>query len=266
MEHARAEAEEGGTPGEVVKRTSFLTAVAVGLVSAGLAAAPASPPTELEIELRRMTQELLDAIAPGHTAPWERYLTEGFVHLDENGVVRTKAELLKELQPLPPGLVGRIEIDKFRVTRAGATAVVALELQEYLDYHGQPIRSRFRSLDTWIETDRGWRMIGQHAAAVLKDPPPVRLTRRDLCEYAGVYSLTPAIQTTIRCVEDGLTAERADRPVARYSAELRDLFFVPGQPRTRRLFTRDTAGRIDGFVDRREGEDVRWIKVRDDPG
>ena len=98
---------------------------------------------------------------------------------------------------------------------------------------------------------------------MLKDPPAVRLTQRELCEYAGVYSLTPAIRTTIRCVEAGLTSERADRPLARYSAELRDLFFVPGQPRTRRIFTRDAAGRVDGFVDRREGEDVRWTRVAD---
>jgi hypothetical protein len=46
--------------------------------------------------------------------------------------------------------------------------------------------------------------------------------------------------------------------VVKHSPELRDLFFVPGQPRTRRIFTRDAAGRVDGFVDRREGEDVRW--------
>jgi hypothetical protein len=227
-------------------------------VSAAASPPPNLPNKDLEAELRRMSQELLDAVAPGETAVWERYLDERFVHLDENGVVRTKAELLKEFGPLPPGLVGRIEIDQFRVALAGDTAVVALEMQEYLDYHGQALRTRFRSLDTWIKTDRGWRLIGQHASAVLKDPPAVRLTREQLCEYAGVYVLTPAITTTIRCGEDGLTSERADRPVVKHSPELRDLFFVPGQPRTRRIFTRDAAGRVDGFVDRREGEDVRW--------
>src|SRR5687767_13473368 len=103
--------------------------VAVSLaVSAAGASAPNHPNKALEAELRRMTQELLDAVAPGETAVWERHLDERFVHLDENGVVRTKAELLKEFGPLPPGLVGRIEIDKFRVTLAGDTAVVALEM------------------------------------------------------------------------------------------------------------------------------------------
>jgi hypothetical protein len=43
---------------------------------------------------------------------------------------------------------------------------------------------------------------------------------------------------------------------------VRDVFFVAGQPRPRRIFTRDTAGAITGFVDRREGEDVRWQKSR----
>jgi hypothetical protein len=38
------------------------------------------------------------------------------------------------------------------------------------------------------------------------------------------------------------------------------VFFAAGQPRTRRIFVRDAAGRIVGFVDRREGEDVRWTK------
>ena len=39
-----------------------------------------------------MTQELLDAIAPGNTAPWLKYVDARFVHMDENGVVRNKDE------------------------------------------------------------------------------------------------------------------------------------------------------------------------------
>jgi hypothetical protein len=220
-----------------------------------MAAAPVPAPAG---ELRRLTQELLDAIAPGEAAVWQRALDESFVHLDENGVVRDKQKFLGELQPLPPGLVGRIEIDRFQATVLGETAVTVYEIQEYLDYHGQPLRSRFRSLDTWIWTPAGWKLLAEHTAAVLKDPPAIVLSRDELCAYGGVYALTPAIRTTIRCDQDGLISERTGRPPAKYSAELRDIFFVPGQPRTRRIFTRDAAGRVDGFVDRREGEDVRW--------
>jgi hypothetical protein len=233
--------------------------MAIGLASAAAAQPPAPGP--VEAELRRHTQQLLDAVAPGEAGVWERHLHDGFLHLDENGTVRNKQELLREIKPLPPGLAGRIEIDRFQAAVHGHTAVAAYEIQEYLDYHGQPLRTRFRSLDTWLATAGGWRLVGQHTAAVLKDPPAIRLSPGELCAYEGVYSLTPAVKTTIRCEKDGLTSERADRPAARYSAEVRDVFFAAGQPRTRRIFTRDARGRVDGFVDRREGEDVRWTRA-----
>jgi hypothetical protein len=101
-------------------------------------------------------------------------------------------------------------------------------------------------------------LLAEQVAAVLKDPPSVKLTQQQLCEYSGSYSLTTEISTTIRCTQDGLTAERTDRPPAQYLAEVEDVFFVAGQPRTRRIFVRDAAGKVVGFVDRREGEDIRW--------
>ena len=97
-----------------MKAASILQAVAVGLAILASPAQSESPDERTETELRRMTQELLDAIAPGEIATWERYVDQRLVHMDENGVVRNKEELLKEIQPLPAGLVGRIEIDKFK--------------------------------------------------------------------------------------------------------------------------------------------------------
>ncbi|MEZ5330573.1 MAG: nuclear transport factor 2 family protein [Thermoanaerobaculia bacterium] len=237
------------------------------LLTLPLAASTAlAQPESLETELRGLTQELLDAVAPGDVAVWERILDDRIVHLDENGVVRGKEELLAELQPLPPGLVGSISIDRYRLESVGDTAVAAVEVQEELAYHGQPLHTRFRSLDTWRRTDGAWRLIGQHVAAVLRDPPAVELTHEELCDYAGVYALTPEITTTVRCGDAGLTAERTGRPPTHYLPELRDLFFAPGQPRSRRIFTRDASGLVDGFLDRREGEDVRWRRTGDVAG
>ncbi|HSD74193.1 MAG TPA: nuclear transport factor 2 family protein, partial [Steroidobacteraceae bacterium] len=164
------------------------------LVIAVLAAGPASGDAQpdaaaAEAKLRGITQEMMDAIAPGHAEVWERYLDERLIHVDENGIVRGKAELLAELKPLPPGLVGRIQVERFRMALHGETAVAAYELQEHLDYHGQILRSRFRTTDTWLKTARGWRLIGTQTAAVLKDPPAVTLSRAQLCEYDGSYAL-----------------------------------------------------------------------------
>ncbi len=213
-------------------------------------------------QLRRDTQRLLDAIAPGDVAVWDELLDPAVVQVDENDVVRGKAEILAELKPLPPGLSGHLNIDAFRVALKGDVAVVTHEDDEYLDYHGQIMRSRFRMTDTWVETNAGWRLLGSQVLAVLKDPPAVTLDHATLCSYAGRYSMTKEISETIRCQGDVLVVGRQGRPERQYRAEVRDVFFEEGHPRSRRIFVRDAQGRITGFMDRREGRDIAWKRVR----
>jgi hypothetical protein len=239
-------------------RSRWLLFVAFVLGMSGVAHAAA--PSAAETELRKIVQEMLDAVAPGKVEVWRRYLHERVIRVDENGAVQTKEELLKEFSPLPPGLVGSIAIDTFRIETHGDIAVLAYETQEHLDYHGQILRSRFRISDTWLKTGQAWQLLAEQVAAVLKDPPSIKLTQQQLCEYNGSYALTAEITATLRCTQDGFTSERTGRPPTQYLAEMPDVFFVAGQPRTRRIFVRDAQGKVVGFVDRREGEDVRWTR------
>ena len=224
-------------------------------------APPSAPQGQTEAELLTKTQALVDAVAPGNKAPWNETLDQSFIGMDENGTVRSKEELIREIEPLPAGLVGHIKVENFRVRQTGALAVSAYELQESLDYRGQPLHTRYRSVDTWLRTKQGWKLMAQHTSAVLKDPPAIKLSQDELCAYSGKYQLTPEIQTTIKCIADGLEAERAGRPNVTYSPEVKDLFFAPGQPRSRRIFQRGPDGSVVSFVDRREGEDIRWVRV-----
>jgi ketosteroid isomerase-like protein len=230
----------------------------VALLVAGVGGAQAAGQSSAEGELRQAVQDMLDAIAPGNADVWKRYLHERVVLVDENGVVRTKSEMLAEFSPLPPGLVGNLALDKFKMEQHGDVAVLAYEAQEHLDYHGQKLASRYRINDTWLQTAQGWQLLSEQVAAVLKDPPSIKLTQQQLCEYSGNYSLTAEITTKIACTSDGLTAQRSGRKPSSYLAEVKDVFFVAGQPRTRRIFVRDAQGKVVAFVDRREGEDIRW--------
>jgi hypothetical protein len=232
----------------------------VAFILAASQVAQAAEQSAAEAELRRITQEMLDAIAPGKAEVWRRYLHERAILVDENGTVRTKAQMLEEFSPLPPGLEGNLAIATFRIETHGDVAVLAYEAQEYLDYHGQILRSRFRINDTWLKTSDTWQLLAEQVAAVLKDPPSIKLTQQQLCEYNGSYALTAEIVTKLQCTQDGFTAERTGRAPAHYLAEVPDVFFVPGQPRTRRIFQRDAQGKVVAFVDRREGEDVRWVR------
>ncbi|RDZ29282.1 nuclear transport factor 2 family protein [Lysobacter silvisoli] len=236
------------------------------LLALALAAAPvlaaAAPATSDEAELRRLTQENLDAIAPGRVEVWQRNAHERLLHTDENGQVRSKAELLAEFRPLPPGLSGRLAVDRFSAVVLGDTALVSHEDLETLDYHGQTLVSRWRNTDTWLRTDAGWKLIGAQVLALQNDPPAAAPATVRLCDYNGRYRLADAIEATLQCDGDALVAQREGRPPSRYRAELADVFFLPGQPRTRRIFQRDATGAIVGFVDRREGLDIRWMRVK----
>ena len=211
--------------------------------------------------LEAATQALLDAIAPGDAPVWDRWLDPAVIQVDENDVVRGKAEILKELQPLPKGLVGHLKVDDFRMALAGDVAVVTHEDAETLDYFGQMLYSRFRMTDTWHRTPQGWRLIGSQVLAVHQDPPATTLDQATLCGYAGRYVLTPEISVTAKCDGDRLVFQRAGKPDRAFLPELKDQFFEPGWPRTRRLFQRDATGAITGFVDRREERDIRWTKA-----
>jgi hypothetical protein len=216
----------------------------------------------VERDLRQRTQELLDAVAPGNGDVWRRLLHDRMIHIDENGVVRTKEELLAEFQPLPPGLEGTLRVAAFDLRVHGDVAVATHEDHEELIYFGQKIHSRFRTTDTWLRTPGGWQLIAAQVLAVPADPPAIALDSKTLCAYEGVFALTPDVTATVRCRAGELTAERAGRPPASYRPETADVFYSPGQPRTRRIFRRDATGAVIGFVDRREGHDIVWRKIR----
>jgi len=248
-----------------IRASMLLTMCALLSLLASVRAAPKdadqSVADSAEKELRQNTQALLDALAPGDVAVWKRLLDDNALQVDENDVVRNKAQVLAELKPLGPGLTGHLNIDDFRVTRHGEVAVVTHEDNEYLDYHGQIIRSRFRMTDTWIHSSAGWRELGSQVLAVLQDPPSQKLDTAVLCGYEGQYKMTNEIVASISCESDGLVIKREGRPERHFKAELTDVFFEPGEPRTRRIFVRDRLGRITGFVDRREARDIKWSKM-----
>src|SRR6185295_493714 len=73
-------------------RLLLFVAFLLGALDVTQAAAPSSA----ETELRKIVQDMLDAVAPGNADVWRRYLHERVLRVDENGAVQTKEDLLKE--------------------------------------------------------------------------------------------------------------------------------------------------------------------------
>ena len=99
-----------------------------------------------------------------------------------------------------------------------------------------------------------------HVYAVPKDPPAIKLPAKELEQYVGRYSVAPDLVYEIRWDGQRLIGGRPGSTMKPLDVEVRDVLFVPGQPRIRKIFGRDAKGRITGFVDRRESWDLVWTK------
>lgn len=234
-------------------------AVLLALQTSALAA-PAAP-EDISETLRRQTQELLDAIASGGAAVWDRYLDAGLSYTTEDGKVYGKKEMVEGIKPLPPGVSGIIRVTDFKTTVHGDVAVATYVADEDEDYHGHNLHCQYRTTETWLETPAGWRMIAGQVLALRTDPPAVPLSVQKMDAYLGRYALTPEIAYEIRRTDAGLEGQQTGRPAEAIQAEAPDVLFVPGKVRYRKIFQRGPDGRVTGFLERREAWDLAWKRL-----
>jgi hypothetical protein len=211
-------------------------------------------------QLRASDQALLDAIAPGDRTVWERLLTKDAVYVDENGAVMRRDQFLAALKPLPPGNSGRITIVDYQASVHGNVALVIHKDDERENYHGIALQADYLMTETWLKEGVDWHLALVHVYVVAKNPPAIKTTPELLDEYAGKYRAAPDLSYVIRRDGDHLVGERQGLPNVVLSQESADVFFVPGKPRDRKIFRRDANRKIVDFVDRREGEDLVFIR------
>jgi hypothetical protein len=236
--------------------SAMLPELALAACATTGARAPANPAPVL----RAQTLALLDAVTAGDARVWDRYLDPQVVYLSEAGDIETKAQLLDEVKPLPAGISGKIELGRFEVRQFGDTAVVLHVDEESEDYFGHHLHAQYLNTATWRLGPDGWKLIAQQVYASLLDPPAIALPAGQLDDYAGTYQLTDQISYVIRRDGDQLIGQRDGRPPQTLQVEARDVLFVAGQPRSRKIFLRDAAGQITRFADRREARDVVWTR------
>jgi hypothetical protein len=231
------------------------------LVIAALQSAAADPNfASVQKQLRADDQALLDAIAPGDKAVWERLLARDAIYVDENGAVMNRAQFLSALKPLPAGSSGHISIIDYQATVHDQVALVVHKDDERENYHGIPLRADYLMTETWVKEGADWRLALVHVYVVAKDPPAIKTPAKRLAEYEGSYRAAPDLAYVIRRDGDHLVGDRQGLPSVTFSQESTDVFFVPAHPRDRKIFRRDAANKVVDFVDRREGEDLVFVR------
>ncbi len=219
-----------------------------------------STPEQVTAALRAKDQALLDAIAPGDKKVWQQALATDAVYVDENGVILDRARFLEQLSPLPAGVTGNLAIASYQAHIAGDLATVIHLDDEQETYHGQKLSSQYLTTETWRRDGDDWKLYLVHTYAVPKDPPAITLSEKELMQYAGKYSAAPGLTYVIRWDGQRLVGGRKESSMKPLNVEVRDVLFIPGEPRIRKIFQRDAKGRITGFVDRRESWDLVWKK------
>jgi Domain of unknown function (DUF4440) len=233
------------------------------VVLAAQAVSPAIEPDEdVPKTLERQTQELLDAITSGSPAVWERLLDPRVSFTTEDGALKSKRDMVGDVRPLPKAISGTIRVTEFKATVHGGVAVTTHVDDEHETFHGHGLHCQYRTTDTWMKTPAGWRLIASQVLALRTDPAATTLTPAQMEELAGSYSLAPDLRYEIRRSGNVLTGQESGRKLDTLLAETRDVLFVPGRPRYRKVFRRDRDGQVVDFAERREAWDLVWVKAR----
>lgn len=225
-------------------------------VLAILLSATAAQGEDVSALLKQKAQAMESAVGPGNAKVWADTLDDLAVMTDEAGVVTDKAATVAQIKPLPPGSSGHIYVIDWKANVGATEAVATYIADEFEDFHGQHIHAQYRVTTSWIKRGADWKQLSQAVLATQQDPPAVTLPSALTDQYVGHYSGGPGLGYVIAKKDGGLTGTREGRPAVALKAELVDVLFVPGQPRTRDIFQRDAKGRIIGFVSRREERDV----------
>lgn len=232
------------------------------LIGTSLVLAAAVPAPDAACDrLAAATQAFSDAGQRGDGPAMAALLDRNVVFFNEGGD-RANWSDMAAARPAPtPAPKVTMTVTDWTCRRFGDTAVTGFIDVRSVGGPDGPQTSRFRSVETWRREAAGWTMIGSQTLALPDDPVTVVLSPALLDEYVGTYEASDGRRFSFTREGDHLAASLGGGPATVQRAEVRDVFFTPGRSRFRKVFTRDRDGRVDGFLYRSEGHDLRFRRL-----
>jgi len=211
-------------------------------------------------ELVRRSQELYGAIVPGNQAPWKKYFAEDCIFADEKGRIFDKPKLIADIKSLPTGYSGTIKIENAQSRIIGNTAILSYDADETETIFGQNLKARYHITDTWLERNGNWQIIASQAHRYYEDPAVGKGDPKKFAAYIGTYELAPGQTRSVITEGDKLLVERNGKK-EQLLPETSEIFFRKGVE-GRILFRYADSGKVDALIDRRNNEDVIWLKTK----
>ena len=214
-----------------------------------------------EEELVRNTQEIFDSVAPGNAEPFRKYFAEDAMFFDEKGRSMDKAALVKDVQPLPKGYSGTIKLVRPKSHIEDNVAILSYDLDETETIFGQSMTARYHETDTWMRRGDKWQIVAGQVLRYYEDPAPGKADTSKFPMYIGTYQLGTERMMTVTAENGHLYSQRNNRPREELIPEASDIFFRKGVE-GRILFGVGEGGKVTSLIDRRNNEDVVWIKMK----
>jgi len=164
------------------------------------------------------------------------------------------------ITPIPAGYTGSIKVENVQSRIVGDTAVLSYDCNESETIFGQKVTARYHITDTWLNRNGEWQIIASQAHRYYEDPAVGKADSKKFADYIGAYELAPGQTRTIVAEGDRLFVERKGKKEELFP-ETSDLFFRKGVE-GRILFRRTASDKVDALIDRRNNEDVLWLKTK----
>lgn len=215
-----------------------------------------------EKEIVAIIQKLMDAIAVGDKAVWEKYVADDVIYTDENWKVLTKKDLVDQLSPLPKGYSGSIKVANVRSRIKGDTAVIVWDCLEEETVFGQRLTPTYLVTDTYFKQNGQWQLVASETIVKPSPRPGIAVDPKVLGDLVGEYQLTPGDTYVIRLEGGKLLGRRGTRSEQELLAADANTYFVKDSIRGEKFFMKDASGRVVKMLDRRENNDLVWTKIK----
>jgi hypothetical protein len=231
------------------------------LLAAWLAFAQAAAPRPPVEWFLKVEQAMMDAVALGNAGTWDQATDPSYILTTEEGQVMTKAELLKQVRPLPPGLKGTIVVRDLTVQDAGETAIVRYIADETETVFGQRLTTKYRVTDVFRGSAGAWKIIASHTSVITADPPAQDVSTAGWPGLAGTYRLLPDGWTFQVVFRDGRLFGGRDPAKLQPFVPMTPTAFVLSGSLGEWLFVVDQSGRGTRIVNLRKFEPLVWTRI-----
>jgi hypothetical protein len=200
---------------------------------------------------------LQDGTATGDKISYDKYFAPDILIVNEDGSRDNKTSFLKQLNGLPKGFSGHINIVTPHLNFRHNLVVLNFVADEYETVYGQQLHTTYGVMDTYVLNNGKWQITNLQVYEIPQLPKAISIDKATLSQYCGTYYMLPDVSYTVTLEGNKLYGQRKGRAKDELFPETSSVFFRLADARGRKMFFKATNGTW-AMHERRNGQDLVW--------